>query len=635
MSAATATTTRTAPAAGQATRRSLMVAALGVVFGDIGTSPLYTLKTCFSTAHVPATLANVLGIVSLLIWTLLFVVCVKYVGTLLRVDHQGEGGILALLALASPKKALIIPVKAGWLTLVVVAGASMLVGDGIITPAISVLSAVEGVGVATKAAQPFVVPLSVAILVALFAIQSRGTERVGRLFGPAMLVWFLTIAATGVAAIVRVPSVLAALNPLYAASFVVHHGVFGFLVFGAIVLAVTGVEALYADLSHFGRKPIAQAWYFLVFPALILNYLGQGAALATSPRAFASPFYALTPGWLLIPMVVLATFATVIASQALISGAFTLAEQAINLNLWPRVTVRHTSHRQQGQVYVPVVNATLAIACVVIVVAFGSSDRLAAAYGLAVSTTMLATSITFYAVVTRVLHWHHRTVIPLVAAFLLVDGTFFAASLPKIADGAWIPLAISALIAATALTWLEGRRCVGKSLLELQMPLERYLSEARPTAGEPQGTLVFLTGNPNGIPFIGFKHTWLRARANEQRVVLLTLNRDPRPTLPEAERVAVERVSPRFSIVTANFGFMERPEIAAVLRACAVTGLQIDSDETSFFYADPKIVRANENPMWEPQRRFFEILARNARPLPDDLGIRPERRVELGVEVAI
>jgi KUP system potassium uptake protein len=625
---------RRAPAEG-ASKPDLTIAALGVVFGDIGTSPLYTLKTCFTTAHVQPTVENVLGIISLLLWTLFFVVCVKYIGTLLRVDHHGEGGILALLALASPKKSLSLPVKAGWLTLVVVIGATMLFGDGIITPAISVLSAVEGVGVATKAAQPFVVPISVAILIALFAIQSRGTERVGRVFGPAMLVWFFTIAITGIVAIVRAPLVLAALDPRHAARFVVQHGVFGFLVFGAIVLAVTGVEALYADLSHFGREPIARAWYFLVFPALLLNYLGQGAALVTLPGAFDSPFFALAPGWLVMPMVVLATVATVIASQALISGAFTLTEQAINLNLWPRVTVMHTSHQKEGQVYVPVVNAALAIACVAIVVAFRSSDRLAAAYGLAVSATMLATSIAFYAVVTSVLGWKRRTVLPLVTAFAIVDGTFLAASLPKIVDGAWIPLAISAAFAVTALTWLEGRRCVGKSLLQLQMPLERYLAEARPSAGEPHGTMVFLTGNPRGIPFIGTKHRWIRARANEARVVLLTLLRDPRPTLPEAERVEIERISPRLTVVTANFGFMERPDIAPVLRACGAEGLRLDTDDTSFFYADPKIVRADKDPMWEPQRRYFEILARNARPLPDDMGIRAERRVEIGVEVAI
>ncbi len=611
------------------------VAALGVVFGDIGTSPLYTLKTCFSTANVGPQIENVLGIVSLLLWALIVVVWLKYVGVLMRVDHDGEGGILALLALARHPQVANIPSKANWLTLVVVIGAAMLFGDGIITPAISVISAVEGVGVATKAAQPFIVPLAVAILAGLFLIQAPGTERVGKVFGPIMVVWFAVIAVTGAIAIASAPHVLWALDPRHGIGFATHHGVFGFLVFGAIVLAVTGVEALYADLSHFGRKPISLAWFALVLPALALNYLGQGARLLTDKSAFDSPFYALTPGWLLVPMVVLATVATVIASQALISGAFTLTEQAINLSLWPRLTVRHTSRRNKGQVFVPAVNWLLAIACIALVLAFRSSDRLAAAYGLAVSTTMLATSIAFYYVVSHKLHWKRWVTIPLVTLFLIVDGTFVAASLPKFLAGAWVPFAISAVFALTALTWLEGRRCVAKSLVDLSMPLEQYQKEARPSSSEPVGTMVFLTGDPGGIPFIGSKHRWIRARADEERVVLLTLQRSSRPYVSGSGRVTIATVSPRLSIVKAAFGYMERPYIRPILAACGASGLHIDSDETSFFYADPKIVKAQTNPLPGFVRRYFEVLSRNARPLPDDLEIRPERRVELGVEVPI
>ena len=464
------------------------------MFGDIGTSPLYTLKTCFTTAKVQPTLESVLGIVSLLLWALVLVVCIKYVGTLMRVDHEGEGGILALLALASPAKAFGLPIKVEWLTLVVIAGASMLFGDGMITPAISVISAVEGIGVSTEAAQPYIVPISVAILAALFLIQSRGTERVGKLFGPVMVVWFVAIAAAGALAIVRAPQVLWAIDPRHAIHFVTHHGAFGFLVFGAVVLAITGVEALYADMSHFGRRPIAAAWFVLVFPALICNYLGQGAVLLTNRAAFDNPFFSLTPGPWLIPMVVLATVATVIASQALISGAFTLTEQAVNLNLWPRLRIIHTSSEQAGQVYVPLVNTILAIACIALVLTFRSSDHLAAAYGLAVSATMLATSIAFYIVVTRVLHWNRLLVYALVTLFVLVDSTFFFSALPKLAEGAWLPLAISAFFVITSWTWLEGRRCVAKSLLELQMPLEQYLREAKPSGDHPKGTMVFLDG---------------------------------------------------------------------------------------------------------------------------------------------
>jgi KUP system potassium uptake protein len=613
----------------------LALAALGVVFGDIGTSPLYTIKTCFTTAHVDVSLENVLGILSLLFWLLAFVVCVKYIGNLMRVDHDGEGGILALLALASPPATFGMPIRFGWLTIVVVAGASMLFGDGIITPAISVISSVEGIGIVTKAAQPFVVPASVAILVSLFLIQSRGTEKVGRMFGPIMVVWFAALGISGLLAILRAPQVLFALDPRHALHFITHHGIFGFLIFGAVVLAMTGVEALYADMSHFGRAPIALAWYALVFPTLALSYFGQGAILLVDRAAFDAPFFALAPGPFLIPMVVLATLATVIASQALITGAFTLTEQAINLNLWPRMTVVHTSASQRGQVYVPAVNAALAVACVTLVLGFRSSDHLAAAYGLAVSAAMLSTSIAFYQVVTKVLHWKRIVAMPLAASFILVDGTFFLAGLPKLADGAWVPLAISVVIVITGLTWLEGRRCLAKALLKLQMPLEQYLKEARPSPGEAKGTMVFLTGDQHGVPFVGGSHKWIRTRADHERVILLTLVRAARPYERESERATIEHRSDRLSLVTASFGYMERPRIDAIVAVCGAEGLHLDSDDTSFFYADAKLKRAKDHPMPTWQRRYFALLVRNARPLPDDLGIKADRRVELGVEVEI
>jgi KUP system potassium uptake protein len=613
----------------------LALAALGVVFGDIGTSPLYTIKTCFATAHVEPTLENVLGILSLLLWLLVFVVCFKYVGNLMRVDHEGEGGILALLALASPPRSFGTPLPLNWLTLVVVAGAAMLFGDGIITPAISVISAVEGIGIATKAAEPFIVPASVGILIALFLIQSRGTEKVGRLFGPVMVLWFVVIGVTGLLAILRAPQVLWALDPTHALRFVTHHGVFGFLVFGAVVLAMTGVEALYADMSHFGRVPIAFGWFALVFPSLALSYLGQGAIVLADKRAFDQPFFALTPGPFLVPMVILATAATVIASQALISGAFTLTEQAINLNLWPRMTVVHTSSDKEGQVYVPAVNVALGVACITLVLTFRSSDHLAAAFGLAVSATMLATSLAFFVVVDRVLKWKRAVSIPLVISFVIVDGTFFLSGLPKLLDGAWVPLAISVVFVITAITWLGGRRCITKTLLERQIPLERFKREARPSQGDPKGTMIFLTGDQHGVPFVGGKASWVRARADEELVVLLTLVRAARPYETESERVSIEHVSDRLVLVRASFGYMEPPRIDPILAVCGAKGLRLDSDDTSFFYADPKLVRAEEKPMPAWQRRYFEFLLHNSRPLPDDLNIAAERRVELGVEVAL
>ncbi|MBV9719931.1 MAG: KUP/HAK/KT family potassium transporter [Candidatus Eremiobacteraeota bacterium] len=622
----------------QGVRSALVLAALGVVFGDLGTSPLYTLKTCFTTAQVPPTLPNILGLVSLIIWALVIVVCVKYIGTLMRVDHEGEGGILALLALASPPRAFGMPIRPNWITFVVIVGAGMLFGDGIITPAISVVSAVEGIGVSTSAAQPYVVPISVAILVGLFLLQSRGTERIGRLFGPVLALWFVAIGTAGLVAIIRAPAIAAALDPRHALYFVSHHGIFGFLVFGGVVLAVTGVEALYADMSHFGRKPIVIAWYGLVFPTLILNYAGQGAFLIGNPNglAISSPFFGLVPGPFLLPMVFLATLATVIASQALISGAFTLTEQAINLNLWPRMTVCHTSLRLRGQVYVPTVNAALGIACIVLVLTFRSSDHLAAAYGLAVSATMLATSIVFYRVAVDVLKWKRAITIPLIVAFAIVDGTFFLSGLPKIVEGAWLPLVISLAFALTAWTWLEGRRCVAKSLSDLQIPLEQYVRDSPPAKEPAKGTMVFLTGDSDGMPFVAdSKRGWIRLRAAEENIILLTFIRAAHPYVTRDERVTVDRINTRVHRVKARFGYMESPLMKTVTDACQAKGLRIDSDDTSFLYADPRIEVDRQNPLPAWQRNYFMVLLRNARPLPDDLEIRPNQCVKLGVEVAL
>jgi KUP system potassium uptake protein len=552
---------------------------------------------------------------------------------LMRIDHDGEGGILALLALAEPPKILGVPMRPDWLVWVVLIGGAMLVGDGMITPAISVISAVEGLNVATSAAQPFIVPLAAGILLGLFAIQWRGTQGVGMVFGPVMALWFGAIAASGLLAIVAHPAILAALNPLWAAWFVTHHGIFGFLIFGAIILGMTGAEALYADMSHFGRVPITLAWYVFVLPALVLNYVGQGAIVVADPKMLASPFYALTTGWALLPMVVLATAATVIASQSLISGAFTLTEQAIALNLCPRMRVLHTSADQRGQVYVPLVNAILAIVCILLVVSFRSSDRLAAMYGLAVAATMLATDCVFCVVAARVLHWPRAMVFSLGIAFALFDATFVLAGLPKFLDGAWVPLAIAAVISLIAVTWLTGRRSVARALHEQQEPVEQFLSEYGALSHPPKGTVVLLTGDPTGVPFVG-KHRWLGQLINEEVVVALTIMPVPRPRVSEAERVKIERVSDRFIRVVAGFGYMEQPRLGPILRACGAAELEIDKDTTAFVYADPVIVaRSRGLPGW--QRRLFELLQRLSRTLATDLEIKADRRIELGVDVAV
>jgi len=612
----------------------LTVAALGVVYGDIGTSPLYTLKTCFTSAGAGVTPENVLGILSLLVWALIVVVCVKYVGIVMRVDHDGEGGILALLALLLARPERGVPPKATWFVVVVVVGAAMLFGDGVITPAISIISAVEGLGVATSAAQPWIVPISLGLVIGLFVLQVRGTQKVGGIFGPAMLVWFVAIAVAGIVAILPRPDVLWAIDPRHAVYFLTHHGIGGFLVLGGVVLCITGVEALYADLSHFGRKPIAIAWYGLVWPSVTLCYLGQGARVLADPQAFDNPFFALVPGPLLIPMVILATAATVIASQALISGAFTLTEQAIALSLSPRMEVLHTSNRYPGQVFVPAINITLGIACALLIVTFRSSDRLAAAYGLAVAVTMAATSVAFYLVVSRVRKWNSVASISALAGFLLVDGSFVLACLPKFLEGGYVPFAISAAITTIALTWLEGRRAIALSLHEQIEPVEQFLSE---TVDQPlvqsSGTMVFLTGDPNGVPFM-LKHRWLRARAARERIVLLNLARVQGPYADDGRRVQIQHLSDRLVRVVGHFGYMEPPRIAAILDSCGASGLNLMDPETSFFYADPKLVPADHG-MPRPLRWLFGVLARNSRPLPDDLQIPADRRVEIGIEVKI
>ena len=612
----------------------LAIAALGVVFGDIGTSPLYTLQTCFTTVSAKPTLENTLGIVSLLIWALILVVCVKYVTVLMRIDHDGEGGILALLARAEPPKILGVPMRANWLVWVVVIGSAMIIGDGMITPAISVISAVEGISIATTAAKPLIVPLAAGILLGLFAIQFRGTQKVGAVFGPVMVLWFAAIALAGAIAIVAHPAILAALNPAHAVWFVTHHGMFGFLIFGAIILGMTGAEALYADMSHFGLVPITIAWYLFVLPALVLNYVGQGAIIVADPKTLANPFYALAPGWALLPMVALATAATIIASQSLISGAFTLTEQAIALNLFPRLHVVHTSENQRGQVYVPLVNAILAIVCILLVVTFQSSARLAAMFGLAVSATMLATDIVFFVVATRVLHWKPILVVPFTVAFAALDATFFLAGLPKFLDGAWVPLVVAGLISILAITWLTGRRAVARGLAAGQEPVEQFVAEYGAVAAAPKDTIVFLTGDPSGVPFVR-NHRWLGPLIADDQLVLMTVAPVPVPFVAEAARVTIDRSSQRFVRVRADFGYMERPTLQPILRACESERFDLDRETTSFVFANPVVVGAATGGLPRWQRGLFAWLQRNSRSLATELEIPTSRRIELSVEAAV
>jgi KUP system potassium uptake protein len=449
-----------------------------------------------------------------------------------------------------------------------------------------------------------------------------------------MIVWFVAIGISGLIAIVSHPAILAALNPWYAVRFVTHHGVFGFLIFGAIILGMTGAEALYADMSHFGRIPITVAWYAFVLPALVLNYVGQGAIIAADPATLSNPFYALSSGWMLLPMVALATAATVIASQSLIAGAFTLTEQAIALNLFPRVRVIHTSEDERGQVYVPLVNAILGIVCILLVVTFQSSARLAAMFGLAVSATMLATDVVFYVVATRVLHWKPLQILPFTIFFLALDATFFLAGLPKFLDGAWVPLVVAAAISVVAITWLTGRRAVARGLHVGQKPVETFIAEFGATPEAPRGTIVFLTGDPTGVPFIA-NHRWLVPLVAMEQLVLLTISPVPVPYVRNDERVTIERYSNRFVRVRAAFGYMERPRLDPIVRQCEAHELDLDKPTTSFLYARPVIVcnPAAGLPHW--QRGLFAWLQNNSRSLATELGIPADRRVELSVDAAV
>lgn len=612
----------------------LAVAALGVVFGDIGTSPLYAFRQCFHTGlGLTPTRENVLGIASLILWSLVTIVFVRYIAMVMRVAHDGEGGILALLALVLPPWKRGVPPQATWLTFLILVGAGMLFGDGVITPAVSVLSSVEGLSVATSAAQHFVVPITVGVLAGLFFVQSRGTSRIGAFFGPVMIVWFLTIAVLGAIGVAKYPAVLLAVNPAYIVTFFAHHGFGAIALFGAVVLCVSGVEALYADMSHFGRTPIAIAWTVLVFPALVLNYFGQAALVLADPSRIDNPFFQLVPPLVLYGVVAVATAATIIASQALISGAFTLAKQAIQLGFIPRLRVVHTSAFHRGQIYVPVLNALLAVICICLVLGFRSSERLANAYGLAVAATMVVTSIAYYVVVRRRFMWSVTKSMIGTAPFLAIEVLFVIGSLPKIAEGGWIPLAISGVVFLIASTWRTGRRRIAQTYADQSVPVEQFLADfpSRPER-ELAGTAVFLTGDPEGIPFI-LRHHWARAHCVDERIVLLTILPSTDPYVAGDHRVSVERLAANLIRVKARFGFMEKLDIAPIVRASADAGLVLDGEDTTYYSVDPQLV-PKKSGAWRAWRRtFFDILRRNSRPITTSLGVPADQLAKLGLEV--
>ncbi len=626
------------------TTRDLMrlaVGALGVVYGDIGTSPLYALKQCFLAEHgLAVTEPNVLGILSLVVWALVMVVVVKYLTLVMRADNHGEGGILALFALVSPQVPKL-PGERGrkrtWVLLMLgLFGAALLYGDGMITPAVTVLSAVEGLDVATHAFQPVVVPITVVILLALFFMQRRGTAGIGMIFGPAMLLWFVSIALVAVPWIIRHPAVLYAANPIYGLQFLVGGGWKGFLVLGAVVLVITGGEALYADMGHFGKRPIRLAWYAVAMPALICNYFGQGALLLErGSSAVANPFFALCPGWMLYPMVAIATLAAVIASQALISGAFSLTQQAVQLGYWPRVRIVHTSGEAAGQIYIPEINWALMIACVALVLGFRSSDNLAAAYGIAVTGTMSITSMLFFAVARQRWGWSTPLAGAVTAMFLSVDLAFFAANANKIVSGGWFPLAIAALVFTVMTTWRRGRIELHKQLASAILPLDLFMQDIDATKPHRvSGTAVFMTSEMGGIPPVVLHH-FKHNKVLHEQVVLLSIVTEDQPMVAPADRVQVEKLPHGFWRVIAHYGFMQVPNVLKTLRRAQRSGLACDPDTTSFFLGRETLLATGRSGMARWRKSLFGFLSRNSRTATSFFGLPPNRVVEMGAQIEL
>ncbi|CAA9357804.1 MAG: Kup system potassium uptake protein [uncultured Gemmatimonadaceae bacterium] len=613
----------------------LTLTALGVVYGDIGTSPLYALKECFKAEYgLAASAANVYGVLSLIVWSLVLIVTVKYVGFILRADNKGEGGVLALLALVLQRMHR--SADARWRRALVVLGifgGAFLYGDGIITPAISVLSAVEGIEIATPQLQRYVVPIAFVIIAVLFAVQKNGTAKVGGLFGWIMLAWFLSIAVLGTAGVIAHPEVLGSVNPWYAVRFFLDHPQRSFVVLGAVVLVVTGGEALYADMGHFGRRPIRLAWFGFVLPALLLNYFGQGALIIATPEAVENPFYLLAPRWFLVPLLVIATSAAIVASQALISGAFSLTQQAVQLGYTPRVTIVHTSIEHAGQIYIPEINKALAVGTLLLVVTFGSATALGAAYGVAVTGTMAITSILFYVVTRTHWGWSRAKAGTFLAFFLAIDLAFFASNLLKIPHGGWVPLAIAAGVFVLMTTWKRGRTLLQDSLNRSTLPLNLLLEdvERRKTTRVP-GTAVFMTSGRDGVPVVLMHHLKHNKVLHEQ-VVLLSVQTAEVPDVDEEELLTVEGLGQGFYRVVATYGFMETPNVPEVLRFSVKHGLRTAPHDTSFYLGRERLLPIGGAPMAAWRKKLFVLMSRNARSATEFFGLPPNRVVELGAQI--
>jgi KUP system potassium uptake protein len=620
----------------------LSLAALGVVYGDIGTSPLYALMQCFHPVHgVPATPENVLGVLSLVLWSLNFVISYKYISRVMRADNQGEGGILALLALVRPKGE---PTgRQRLLILLGVFGAALLYGDGVITPVISVLGAIEGLDVITHAFHPFIVPLAVLILLALFWVQKRGTRGIGTVFGPVMVAWFVCIAALGIGGIIRQPSVLRAVNPWYAVQFFREDGLRGFLILGAVVLVLTGGEALYADMGHFGRRPIKVAWFGMVLPALTLNYFGQGALLLQSSLYADNPFFYLVPSWGRYAMVILATAAAIVASQALISGAFSLTRQAVQLGFCPRVTIRHTSATEAGQIYIPEVNWGLMVACIGLVLGFRSAGNLAAAYGIAVTGTMAITTVLFANVARTRWHWPWWRVGLMAGLFLSVDLAFFSANLVKVTQGGWFPLVVGVVVYLLMSTWKRGRLLLSRVMEENSLPIDLFLKDVvRRIPTRVPGTAVFMTSTPGGAPAVLLHHV-KHNKVLHERVILMSVQTLAVPNVEEKDRLEYAALGEGFYTVTARYGFMQSPDVPAALRELTTMGMMIKPMETTFYLGRETLIamtplpgaklplQERRMPRW--RKILFVVMARNAQSATTFFNLPPNRVVEMGAQI--
>lgn len=614
---------------------ALVLGAIGIVYGDIGTSPLYAMKEIFAGHHPVALLqSNVLGVLSLVFWSLMVVVSLKYVAFVMRADNHGEGGIMALMALTL-RTAQTRPRRRWLLMTLGLAGASLFYGDGVITPAISVLSAVEGLEIATPVCKPFVVPITIAVLALLFFYQRKGTAGIGKLFGPVMVFWFASLAVLGIVSIVQEPDVLRALNPLYAIRFFAAHGAQAFLALGAVVLVLTGAEALYADMGHFGRRPIQLAWFAFVLPALMLNYFGQGALILHHPHAVQNPFYWLVPAWALYPMVALATIATVIASQAVISGAFSITHQAMQLGYAPRFELRHTSEEAIGQIYVPGINWMLLVAVIALVLGFQSSNKLAAAYGIAVTGTMVITTTLAFVVASRLWGWGWFKSTVLLAGFLIVDLAFFGANALKIVDGGWFPVLMGALIFTLMSTWKRGREILLAHLKESAFKLEDFIEgiKIQGPARVP-GTAVYMTANTHGVPF-SLLHNLMHNKVLHEQVVLLHVFIRDVPWVASRERIHVVALENGFFQVRLEYGFKDEPNIPRDLLLCDVHKLKCDMMMTSFFFGRETLVpsRHPAMPMW--RSLLFISMYRNAASAMSFFRIPTNRVVELGTQIEL